>query len=76
MIAYFDTSALVKRVIQEPGSEHAERVWRDVSTVVSNGLLSQPLRSSWSVPTDPCATPRRSWAWRWPGSGADRDHAA
>lgn len=46
MIAYFDTSALVKLVIQEPGSEHAERVWRDASTVVSNVLLYPEARAA------------------------------
>jgi predicted nucleic acid-binding protein len=46
MIAYFDTSALVKLVVQEEGSEHAERVWQEASTVVSNVLLYPEARAA------------------------------
>ena len=35
MIAYVDTSALVKLVVPEPGSELAERLWRDAETYAS-----------------------------------------
>lgn len=35
MIAYFDTSALIPLLIEEPGSEHATRVWDAAERVVT-----------------------------------------
>ena len=39
MIAYFDTSAFAKLVIDEPGSDEARVAWRDASRKVSSRLL-------------------------------------
>lgn len=36
MIAYFDTSALVKLVIEEMGTDIAETIWRTAPTIVAN----------------------------------------
>jgi len=46
MIAYFDTSALVKLVIQEQGSDRAERLWREASRIVSTVLLYPEARAA------------------------------
>jgi predicted nucleic acid-binding protein len=40
-VAYFDTSALVKLVVDEPGTPIAQRAWNDADVVVS-GLLTYP----------------------------------
>ncbi|MBX3071082.1 MAG: type II toxin-antitoxin system VapC family toxin [Thermomicrobiales bacterium] len=39
MIAYFDTSALVKLVIDEPGTPEVISIWHRASTVASNRLI-------------------------------------
>jgi len=39
MIAYFDTSALVKAVIEENGSDQATRLWEQTSKVVVSRLV-------------------------------------
>lgn len=39
MIAYFDTSAFAKLVIDEPGTDEARAAWRDASRKVSSRLL-------------------------------------
>jgi uncharacterized protein len=41
VIAYFDTSALVKLLVQEPGSEVAEEIW-DAADTVATGRLAYP----------------------------------
>jgi predicted nucleic acid-binding protein len=46
MIAYFDTSALVKLVIREQGSDRAGRVWQEASSVVSAVLLYPEARAA------------------------------
>lgn len=38
MIAYFDTSALVKLVVEEDGSEIARLVWNDADTTLTSRL--------------------------------------
>ena len=39
MIAYFDTSAAVKLVVEEPGSTEAVRMWDSATHVVSSVLM-------------------------------------
>ena len=39
MIAYFETSAFLKLVVEEPGSERAAAIWRDSESAVSSVLL-------------------------------------
>jgi predicted nucleic acid-binding protein len=39
VIAYFDTSALVPLVVEEPGTERARRVWEGADRVVSARLV-------------------------------------
>ena len=39
MIAYFDTSAVVPLVIDEPTSHRCRRVWNEAARVVSTRLL-------------------------------------
>lgn len=46
MTAYFDTSALVKLVIREEGSEGAGRLWREASRVLSATLLYPEARAA------------------------------
>jgi predicted nucleic acid-binding protein len=40
-VAYFDTSALVKLVVDEPGTPIAQRTWNDADVVVT-GRLTYP----------------------------------
>ena len=40
-VAYFDTSALVKLVVDEPGTPIAQRTWNDAEVVVT-GRLTYP----------------------------------
>jgi predicted nucleic acid-binding protein len=46
VIAYFDTSALVKRMIDEPGSDVADEVWRAADVVVSSELVYPEARAA------------------------------
>ena len=40
IVAYFDSSALVKAVLLEPGSAHARRLWDDASLSASSRLAT------------------------------------
>ena len=40
IVAYFDSSALVKAVLLEPGSRHARRLWDDAALCVSSRLAA------------------------------------
>ena len=40
IVAYFDSSALVKAVLLEPGSAHARRLWDDVSLAAASRLAT------------------------------------
>ncbi len=46
MTAYFDTSALLKLVVQEHGSERAGRLWQEASRVISTTLLYPEARAA------------------------------
>lgn len=46
MIAYFDTSAAVKLVIDEPGSHEAARIWSGARRVVSSVLMYPEARAA------------------------------
>ena len=46
MIAYFDTSALIPLVIDEPSSEPAARLWDQATRVVSSRLLYPEARAA------------------------------
>lgn len=46
MTAYFDTSAIVKLVILEPGSSEANRIWLDAHRVVSSVLVYPESRAA------------------------------
>lgn len=46
MIAYFDTSALVKRVFGEPGADIASEVWQAADIVLSSDLIYPEARSA------------------------------
>ncbi|MDR9451384.1 MAG: type II toxin-antitoxin system VapC family toxin [Acidimicrobiia bacterium] len=46
MIAYFDTSAVLPLIIEEPASEPAGRLWDDASRVVSVRLLYPEARAA------------------------------
>lgn len=46
MIAYFDTSALVKIIVQEAGSAAARRTWRASDAVVASLLLYPEARAA------------------------------
>jgi uncharacterized protein len=49
MIAYFDTSALMKCVVEEPGSEVAMQVWDAAETIVSSVLVYPEVRAAASA---------------------------
>lgn len=46
MIAYFDTSALVPLLIEEPGSEPAARLWNGADRVVSVRIVYPEARAA------------------------------
>ncbi len=46
MIAYFDTSAIIPLIINEPSSDRCNRVWNDSSRVVSVRLLYPEARAA------------------------------
>ena len=46
MIAYFDTSALIPLIIEEPGSEPAGRLWDTAEHVVSVRLIYAEARAA------------------------------
>jgi len=46
VIAYFDTSALVKLVVDELGTDRAHRLWQESSHVVSTTLLYPEARAA------------------------------
>ncbi len=46
MIAYFDTSAIIPLIINEPSSERWQRVWNESSRVVSVRLLYPEARAA------------------------------
>ena len=46
MIAYFDTSALLKRLFDEPGSEVADEVWEAADVVVASELVYPEARAA------------------------------
>ncbi len=62
MIAYFDTSALVKLLVREHGSENALRVWEAAEAALSSVLLYPETR----------AALRRAWREQRLGSGSLR----
>ena len=45
MIAYFDTAAFLKLVIEEPGSQTAARAWSAADAVISSRLLYPEARA-------------------------------
>lgn len=46
MIAYFDTSALIPLLIEEPNSDSVERLWRSAGRVASVRLLYPEARAA------------------------------
>jgi uncharacterized protein len=46
MIAYFDTSAIIPLIINEPSSDRCSRVWNESSRVVSVRLLYPEARAA------------------------------
>ncbi len=46
MIAYFDTSAIIPLIINEPSSDRCNRVWNESSRVVSVRLLYPEVRAA------------------------------
>lgn len=46
MIAYFDTSAFVKLLVDEPGSERAAATWRRADAVVTSLLMYAEARAA------------------------------
>lgn len=46
MIAYFDTSAIIPLIINEPSSDRCNRLWNDSSRVVSVRLLYPEARAA------------------------------
>lgn len=46
MIVYFDTSALIPLIIDEPGSNICERLWNDATRIVSVRLLYAEARAA------------------------------
>ena len=46
MIAYFDTSALIKLLVMEDGSDVADRVWEGATAVVSSRLAYPEARAA------------------------------
>lgn len=46
MIVYFDTSALIKRVFDEPGSDIAEALWNEGSEMVSTQIAYPEARAA------------------------------
>lgn len=46
MIAYFDTSAIVPLLIDEPGSGHARRAWDEASRIVGVQLVYPEARAA------------------------------
>jgi uncharacterized protein len=46
LIAYFDTSAFLKLIIDEPGSDQAIELWTDADQVVSSVLLYPEARAA------------------------------
>ncbi len=46
MIAYFDTSALIPLLIDEPGSVVAERFWDDATRIISSRLIYPEARAA------------------------------
>ena len=46
MIAYFDTSAIIPLIINEPSSDRCNRVWNESSRVVSVRLLYPEARAA------------------------------
>jgi predicted nucleic acid-binding protein len=51
MIAYFDTSAVVPLIIDEPSSETATRIWNDADRCVSVRLLYPETRAAFARAT-------------------------
>ncbi len=50
-VAYFDSSALVKLVVDEPGSDVAARLWDEADTVASNRLAHPEVTAALSAAT-------------------------
>jgi predicted nucleic acid-binding protein len=46
VIAYFDTSAFVKLLVSEPGSDEAVRVWGTAGVLVASTLLYPEVRAA------------------------------
>ena len=46
MIAYFDTSALIPLLVEEPGSERASRLWDVADNVVAVRLIYAEVRAA------------------------------
>ena len=46
MIAYFDTSALVPLVINEPASATFGRLWNEAASVISTRLINPEARAA------------------------------
>jgi uncharacterized protein len=46
VIAYFDSSALVKRLFAEPGADLADEIWESADTVVSSQLIYPEVRAA------------------------------
>lgn len=46
MIVYFDTSAIIPLIIDEPGSQTCERFWNDATQAVSSRLLYVEARAA------------------------------
>ena len=72
MIAYFDASALVKLVIEEPGSDDAAALWDGADAVLSSRVANAEVRAAIAaahraarLTTEQHAGARRLWARLW-----------
>ena len=73
MIAYFDASALVKLVIEEPGSDDAAALWDGADAVLSNRVANAEVRAAIAaaqragrLTTEQKAGARHLWGRLWP----------
>lgn len=71
-IAYFDSSAFLKLLIEEPGSELAEQIWNGADTVVASRLALPEVSAALSAARRAARldgaserTARRAWSTYW-----------
>lgn len=60
MIAYFDTSAVVPLLVQEPATEQCSRLWDEATRVLTVRLTYPEARAASPAPSDRIGSPDRS----------------